>query len=85
MMLVVICEMQFGHLFRGARVIFFIDNEGVKEAFVSGTTKSVEPCWCHDAPSRLKWSELAEMIESDIVQVELGYKLSGRYTDSRRE
>ena len=52
MMLVVICEMQFGHLFRGARVIFFIDNEGVKEAFVSGTTKSVEPGWCHGQGAR---------------------------------
>ena len=52
MMLVVICEMQFGHLFRGARVIFFIDNKGVKEAFVSGTTKSVEPYWCHGQGAR---------------------------------
>ena len=40
MMPVVICKRQFSHLLREARVLFFIDNEGVKEAFVSGSTKS---------------------------------------------
>ena len=38
MMPVVMCKRQFSHLLREARVLFFIDNEGVKEAFVSGTT-----------------------------------------------
>ena len=27
-------------MLRGSRVLFFIDNEGMKEAFVSGTTES---------------------------------------------
>ena len=40
MMPVVICKQQFEHLFRRARVLFFIDNDGVKEAFVAGTTGS---------------------------------------------
>ena len=108
MMPVVICKRQFRHLLRGARAIYLIDNEGVQEAFVSGSTKSkasrvmlVEamfqdaqndsltwytrvpsPSNIADAPSRLKWEELAEMIDCDIVQVELDYKLRGKYTGS---
>ena len=40
MMPVIICKQQFGHFLRRARVLFFIDNDGVKEAFVAGTTRS---------------------------------------------
>ena len=41
MLPIVVIKRQFVNLVGSARVIFFIDNEGVKEAFVSGTTKSV--------------------------------------------
>eukprot|EP00435_Cladocopium_sp_Y103_P024718 s1417_g6.t1 len=40
MLPIVVIKRQFVNIVGGARVIFFIDNEGVKEAFVSGTTKS---------------------------------------------
>ena len=41
MLPVVLVKKCFDRLVRGARVLFFIDNDGVKEAFVSGRTKSV--------------------------------------------
>ena len=37
---IVVVKRQFGHLLSSARVIYFIDNEGVKEALVAGVTKS---------------------------------------------
>ena len=43
MLPIVIAKSQFPQLLRGARVLLFIDNDGVKEAFVAGVTKS-EAC-----------------------------------------
>ena len=43
MLPIVIIKRHFPQLLRGARVLFFIDNEGVKEALVAGATKS-EAC-----------------------------------------
>ena len=103
MMPVVICKRQFSHLLREARVLYFIDNEGVKEALVSGSTKSkasrrmlVEamiqdarndsltwyaripsPSNVADAPSRLKWRELQQMLECDIIEAEIDYEVWG--------
>ena len=37
---IVVVKRQFGHLLSSARVIYFIDSEGVKEALVAGVTKS---------------------------------------------
>ena len=38
---VVVVKRDFKEVTRGARVLYFIDNEGVKEALVAGVTKSV--------------------------------------------
>ena len=43
MLPIVVVKSQFPQLLRGARALFFIDNDGVKEAFVAGATKS-EAC-----------------------------------------
>ena len=43
MLPIVIIKRHFPQLLRGARVLYFIDNEGVKEALVAGVTKS-EAC-----------------------------------------
>ena len=40
MLPIVIVKCQFAPLLKGARVLYFIDNEGVKEALVAGVTKS---------------------------------------------
>ena len=40
MMPIVIVKQRFAQLLRGARVLYFIDNEGGKEALVAGVTKS---------------------------------------------
>lgn len=85
---IVVIKRQFAQLLRGARGLFFIDDEGVKEALVAGVTKS-EACrkmlveamiqdannnslnWytrtpspsnIADAPSRLRWDILDEMV-----------------------
>ena len=41
MLPIVIVKRQLGHLVSKARVLFFIDNDGVKKALVKGTTNSL--------------------------------------------
>ena len=104
MMPVVMCKRHLGHLLEGARVLYFIDNEGVKEAFVTGCTKSKasrtmlieamiqdsrndslswytrvpSPSNVADAPSRLKWQELSETLECDVINVKCDYSEWGK-------
>eukprot|EP00438_Fugacium_kawagutii_P031542 Skav209363 [mRNA] locus=scaffold1388:119609:120619:- [translate_table: standard] len=40
MLPIVIVKKHLGHLLQGARVLYFIDNDGVKEALVKGVTQS---------------------------------------------
>ena len=103
MMPIVIVKQQFAQLLRGARVLDFIDNEGVKEALVAGVTKSegcrkmlVEamiqdannnslnwytripsPSNVADAPSRLRWDILNEMLDYVRVTAEFDYSKWG--------
>lgn len=62
MLPIAIVKRQFRSLLQGARVLFFIDNEGVKEALVRGVTNSVASkkilteCMIQDATSNaLTW------------------------------
>ena len=45
-------------------------------------TRVPSPSNIADAPSRLNWEELGQMIDYDYVEVELDYDRWGRYTGS---